>query len=82
MYVQEDMTDIDLTPLSVPPLCGRLTLLYFPKEKLIKDMITFFGGLRFRYVDLFRVKCVRLLLSACADTLQGLRLYPTDPYGE
>jgi len=48
----------------------------------VKDMITFFGGLRFRYVDLFRVKCVPLLLGACADTLEGLRLYPTDPYGE
>ena len=48
----------------------------------MKDMITFFGGLRFRYLDLFGVKCVRLLLGACADTLEGLRLYPTDPYGE
>ena len=48
----------------------------------MKDMITFFGGLRFRYMALFRVKCVRLLLHACADTLEGLRLYPTDPYGE
>ena len=41
-----------------------------------------FGGLRFRYMDVFMVKCMRLLLGACADTLEGLRLYPTDPYGE
>ena len=82
MGVQEGITDVDLTPLSVPPLCGRLTLICFTKEKLVKDMITLFGGLRFRYMDLFRVKCVRLLLDACADTLEGLRLYPTDPYGE
>ena len=82
MEEQEDTADEDLIPLSVPPLCGRLTLLFFPKEKLVKDMITFFGGLRFRYMDIFQVKCVRLLLGACADTLEELRLYPTDPYGE
>ena len=33
-------------------------------------------------MDLFRVNCVRLLLGACADTLEGLRLYPTVPYIE
>ena len=79
---REGMAGADLVPLSVPPLCGRLTLKCFAKEKLVKDMITFFWGLRFRYMDLFRVKCVRLLLDTCADTLEGLRLYPTDPYGE
>jgi len=79
---REGMAGAKLVPLSVPPLCGRLTLKCFTKEKLVKDMITFFGGLRFRYMDLFKVKCVRLLLGACADTLEGLRLYPTDPYGE
>jgi len=82
MNIREGTADVDLTPLSVPPLCGRLTLMCFAKEKLVKDMITYFGGLRFRYMDLFRVKCVRLLLGACADTLEGLRLYPTDKYGE
>ena len=76
------MSGTNLVPLSVPPLCGRLILKNFTKERLVKDMITFFGGLHFRYMDLFRVKCVPLLLGACADTLEGLRLYPTDPYGE
>ena len=71
-----------LVPLSVPPLSGRLTLTCFMKRKLVEDMITFFGGLRFRSMDLFRVDCVRLLLDACAGTLETLRLYPTDPYGE
>ena len=79
---QDGMVGADLTPLSVPPLCGRLTLTCFANEKLVKDMISLFGGLRFRYMDLFRVKCVRLVLGACANTLEGLRLYPTDPYGE
>ena len=76
------MAGADLVPLSVPPLCGRLTLKCFTDEDLVKDMITSFGGLRFRYMDIFQVKCVRLLLGACADTLEWLRPYPTDPYGE
>ena len=79
---QEDTAGADLVPLSVPPLCGRLTLICFTKGGFVRDMITFFGGLRFRYMELFRVKGVRLLLGACAGTLDGLRLYPTDPYGE
>ena len=48
----------------------------------MKDMILLFGGLHFRCMDLFRVKCTRLLLGACTRTLVTLRLYPTDPYGE
>ena len=48
----------------------------------MKDMIVFFGGLRFRCMDLFKVKCVRLLLDACTKTLETLKLYPSDPYGE
>jgi hypothetical protein len=58
-----------------------LTLTCFSMESLVKDMITLFGGLRFRYMDLFMVRCVGLLLDACAETLETLRLYPTDPYG-
>lgn len=79
---EEDLSDPTLVPPSIPPLCGRLTLTCFTREELVKDMITLFGGFRFRSMDLFRVKCVRLLLSACAETLETLRLYPTDPYGE
>ena len=48
----------------------------------MKDMIALFGGLRFRHMDLFRVTCVPLLLDACTESLETLRLYPTDPYGE
>ena len=75
---QGSIIDADIAPLSVPPLCGWLTLWCFANEKLVNAMITVFGGLRFRYMDLFRVKCVQLLLGACADTLEVLRLYPTD----
>jgi hypothetical protein len=79
---QESAADAELVPCSVPPLRGRLTLACLGGERLMKDMITFFGGLRFHSMDLFRVKCIRLLLDACAETLETLRLYPTDPYGE
>jgi len=48
----------------------------------VEDMIALFGGLHFRYMDLFGVKCARLLLAACAETLEVLRLYPTDPYSK
>lgn len=46
----------------------------------MKDMIALFSGLRFRYLDLFEVNCVRLLPDACEGSLETLRLYPTDSY--
>ena len=79
---QENTEDATLVPLSTPPLRGWLTLTCFTKVNLIKGMIALFGGLRFRCMDLFKVKCVRLLLDACENTLETLRLYPTDEYGE
>ena len=48
----------------------------------MKEMITLFGGLRFRHMDLFGVAFVHVVLDACAETLETLRLYPTDPFGE
>ena len=33
-------------------------------------------------MDLFKVRGVRLLLDACVESLETLRLYPTDQYGE
>ena len=74
--------DSTLIPLSTPPLQGRLTLICFTKEDLVKTMINFFGRLRFRHMDLFGVSCTKLLLDTCAETLETLRLYPTDPHGE
>lgn len=71
-----------LVPLSTPPLRGRLTLTCFTRDSLVKGMITSFGGLRFRSMDLFRVTCAQLLLDSCAETLETIRLYPTDPCGE
>ena len=79
---QESTADAELVPLSVPPLHGQLTLTCFTRVKLVEDMIALFGGLRFRRMDLFRVRCTRLILGACAETLETLRLYPTDLCGE
>ena len=79
---QDGTADPDLVPLSVPPLQGWLTLGYLVGDGLVKDMISLFGGLRFRSMDLLGVECVRLLLDACGETLETLRLYPTDMYGE
>jgi hypothetical protein len=79
---QESTADATLVPLSIPPLRGRLTLTCFTREKLVKEMIFLFGGLRFRQMDLFGVKCMRLLLDACRAALETLKLYPTDGCGE
>ena len=83
-YREDAPDDNDTTPAppSVPPLRGRLMLTYCQKVNLMKEMIDVFGGLRFRHMDLFGVKSVRLLLDACAETLETLKLYPTEPYGE
>ena len=45
-------------------------------------MIILFDGLRFRSMDLYRVKCIRLLLDTYTDTLEALRFHPPDPYSE
>jgi hypothetical protein len=63
-------------PFSMPSLRGQLKLTHFPSDMIFRDMITLFGGLRFRYMDLFSVEGSRLLLEACADTLQTVRIYP------
>jgi len=65
-----------------PPLRERLTTSYFRRVDLLSDMIDLFGGIRFRYMDLFMVDGMRLLLGTCAETLETLRLYPADPRGE
>ena len=49
---------------------------------VLEDMIDLFGGIRFRYMHLFDVAGMRLLLDACAETLEILRLHATDPRGK
>ena len=49
------------------------------RVELLEDMIGLFGGIRFRSMDLFDVEGTRLLLNACAETLETLRLHQNDP---
>ena len=65
------------TPLFAPPLRGGLTMTSVSGVDLLKEMIRLFGGIRFRYMDLFNVGGVWLWIDACAETLETLRLYPT-----
>ena len=74
--------DLTLVPLFAPPLRGRLTMTLSKRVELLEDMIRLFGGIRFRSMDLSNVEGARLLLNACVETLQTLRLHQTDPRGE
>jgi hypothetical protein len=82
MGARKNTADAALVPPSIPPLRGRLTLTEVTRDGFVGDMVSLWGGLRFRYMDLFRVNGIRFLLKACANTLETLRLYPTDPYSE
>ena len=81
-FLKEPADDLSLVPSFVPPLRGRLTMTCFTRIGILEDMIDLFGGIRFCYMDLFCVHGVWLLLAACAETLETLRLYPHDPRGE
>jgi len=74
----------DLTPIPpfVPPLRGWLVMINITGAGLVKDMINLFGGIRFRRMNLFNVNGMRLLLNACAETLETVVLDPTDPRGK
>jgi len=78
----EPADDPTLTPSFTPPLGGQLRLSYFRRVGLLKDMIDLFGGIRFSSMDLLDVDGMPLLLGACAETLETLLLYPSDPRGE
>ena len=74
--------DLTLVPPFAPPLRGRLEVSRVGVTGLLKDMIHLFGGVRFRHIVLFKVTETQFLLSACAETLETLQLYPTDPRGK
>ena len=78
----EPPDDLTLFPPFTPPLRGWLKLTSFRRVGLLKDMIDLFGGLRFCRMNLFNVGGMPLLLNACAETLEILQVYPTDPCGE
>ena len=71
-----------LTPPFTPPLRGRLNMTFVRWVEFLKDMVGLFGGIRFRHMELVGVSGMRLLLDACVETLETLRLYPIVPSGE
>ena len=81
-FRKEPADDLTLVPSFAPPLRGRLTMTCFTRVGILEDMIELFGGIRFHYMDLFCVRGMRLLLDACTETLETLRLYPHDPHSE
>jgi hypothetical protein len=74
--------DLTLIPPFVPLLRGRLTILFSKGAELLEDMIELFGGIRFRSMYLFGVGGTRLLLNACVEILETLRLHQADFRGE
>lgn len=60
----------------VGSLQGRLKLHSLIAEGLLGEIITVSGGIRFIYMELGGVSETQLLLDACAETLQTLRLHP------
>ena len=74
--------DPSLIPPFSPPLRGRLVMKFLRGEVLPKDMIGLFGRVRFRHMDLYAVDATSLLLRASSDTLETLRFYSDDRYGE
>jgi len=74
------VNDPTLIPPFAPPLQGRLEM-SFVGRAVPEDMINLFRGIRFRYMDLFHVDGMSLLLEACAGTLETLRLDLLDPHG-
>lgn len=82
VYSQEELTgDQTLVLPFVPPPRGQLTATHFTGVGLLEDMVHLFGGIRFRRMDLCNVDGMRLLY-ACAETLETLQLYSTDPRGK
>ena len=59
-------------------LRGRLALVRFDEEGLLGDISAVFAGMRFTSMDLQNVRGMQLLLEACTDTLETLRVYLDD----
>ena len=71
--------DMEHPPFSAPKLRGQLTLCDFPWTETWTQLIASCGGLRFRHMYLRGVgDCMPLLLDACAETLETLRLNTLD----
>ena len=69
----ETAANLGLVPLSRPPLNGWLTLRSCGREEIVDDMVTLYGGLRFRCVYLCDVDYTQRVLDECATTLETFR---------
>ena len=66
----------ELVPVSAPKLEGQLRLYKFYSVETWTDLIKLCGGLRFRHMDLCYVTgCTPILLEACAETLETIRIH-------
>ena len=74
----DEVLDPQLIPIK-EGLRGRLILKNIRDEGLLKGMIVAFGGIRFTFIDLRNVRGTRLLLEACADTLETAHICLDDP---
>jgi len=73
------ISDTDLVPFSTPKLQGQLGLYHISWVEPWAHLVTSYGGLRFHYMDLCDIAgWAPILLEACAETLETLRLYPLD----
>ena len=79
---EELVDDLTLVPPFIPPLRGSLIMSCFTRVGLLEDMIELFEGFRFRYMSLSNVAGTRLVLEACAQTLEDLWLDLSDPRGK
>ena len=73
------ISDAELVPPSAPELRGELRLYGSHWAETWTHLITSCGGPRFRYMNLRKAgDCAPILFEACAETLETLRIYPTD----
>lgn len=82
MHFKTRVPDNPLPALSTPKLRGQLSLSSFTAVDTWEDLAAS-CGLRFRCIHLYPVsKCAPILLSACAETLEVLRIEPNNETGE
>lgn len=80
-HTRSGHSDDALPPFSKPKLQGQLTLSSFSAIDTWEDLVAS-CGLRFRSIYLYPVsKCAPVLLEACAETLETLRIEPGFEFG-
>jgi len=77
--LNKTIPDKELVPFSTPKLRGGLILRDFSWAETCTHLITFCGGLRFRYIRLpWNESYTRMLLEECAETLETVRFDTND----